>query len=162
MKTDIKYLTLIDKIGIRKTMNICYISSLFALVCVTMITPTTLGKTFATVRPIFSAISLPLETVMISVFANEMFGSKSFNNVVGLFSAATTAGFALASPFSQLWDMIFGDYTFAMVSFAVLMLFVSVTMQFVLKSAYRDRKAILEALEKTKNEEVTTKDTLLT
>jgi uncharacterized membrane protein len=110
-----------------------------------MITPDTLGKVFAYLRPVFSSIALPLETVMISVFANELFGSKSFNKVVGLFSAATTAGFALASPFSQLWELLFGDYTFAMISFAAFMLFVTVTMQFVIKCAHRDRKAIVEA-----------------
>ena len=112
-----------------------------------MITPTTLGKTFATVRPIFFAISLPLETVMISLFANELFGNKSFNKVVGLFSAATTAGFALASPFSQLWKLIFGNYTVSMIAFAALMLFVTVTMQFVMKRASLDKKAILDSLE---------------
>jgi MFS family permease len=134
-----------DRIGIKKTMNICYFSAFFSLICIIMITPDTLGKVFAYLRPIFSSIALPLETVMISVFANELFGSKSFNKVVGLFSAATTAGFALASPFSQLWELLFGDYTFAMISFAAFMLFVTVTMQFVIKCAHRDRKAIVEA-----------------
>ena len=142
-----------DKIGIKKTMNICYFCAFFSLVCIALITNTTLGKVIATSRIFFSGLALPLETVMISVFANELFGSKSFNKVVGLFSAATTAGFALASPFSQLWDMLFGDYTFAMVSFAVFILFVTITMQFVLRSAYKDRKIILEAAETEANEE---------
>lgn len=134
-----------DKIGIKKTMNICYLSALFSLICIVLITPTAIGKVFASIRLIFSAIALPLETVMISVFASELFGSKSFTKIVGLFSAATTAGFALASPFSQLWDLLFGNYTFAMVSFAIFILFVTVTMQFVLKCAHRDRQAILDA-----------------
>jgi MFS family permease len=135
-----------DRIGIKKTMNICYFCTFFALACVATITASSLGKIIASVRLIFSAVALPLETVMISVFANELFGSKSFNKVVGLFSAATTAGFALASPFAQLWDMLFGNYTFAMLSLAIFMVFVTITMQFVLKSAYRDRKKILESI----------------
>ena len=90
---------------------------------------------------------------MISVFASELFGSKSFNKVVGLFSAATTAGFALASPFAQLWDMLFGNYTFAMLSLAIFMVFVTTTMQFVLKSAYRDRKKILESISEDSSDE---------
>lgn len=138
-----------DKIGIKKTMNICYLCTFFALACVAMINASTFGKVIASIRPVFSVVALPLETVMLSVFANELFGSKSFNTVVGLFSAATTAGFALASPFAQLWDMLFGNYTFAMLSLAILMVFVTITMQFVLRFAYRDRKAILEALEES-------------
>ena len=134
-----------DKIGIKKTMNVCYVSSFLALLWLVFISNTTLGKVFASTRIIFSALSLPLETVMISVFASELFGSKSFNKVIGLFTAATTAGFALASPFSQLWELIFGNYTFSIISFAVFMIFVAITMQFNLKSAYRDREAIIEA-----------------
>ena len=135
-----------DRIGIKKTMNICYFCTFFALACVATITASPLGKVIASIRLVFSAVALPLETVMISVFANELFGSKSFNKVVGLFSAATTAGFALASPFAQLWDMLFGNYTFAMLSLAIFMVFVTITMQFVLRSAYRDRQAILESI----------------
>ena len=134
-----------DKIGIKKTMNICYVAAFLSLALIAMISPTPLGKSLAAVRLVFSTIALPLETVMISVFANEFFGSRGFNKVLGLFSAATTAGFALASPFSQLSDMLFDNYTFAMISFAIFMLFVTVTMQFVLKCALRDRKAILES-----------------
>ena len=117
-----------------------------------MITNTPAGKVIASVRIIFSGIALPLETVMLSLFANELFGNKSFNKVVGLFSAATTAGFALASPFSQLWKLIFGDYTVSMISFAVLMLFVTVTMQFVMKRASIDKKAILDSAEAAETE----------
>ena len=109
-------------------------------------TPT--GKVLASIKPIFTAIALPLETIMISLFASELFGNKSFNKVVGMFAAATTAGFALASPFSQLWKLLFGNYSVSMIAFALLMLFVTVTMQFVLRCANRDRKIILEALEK--------------
>ena len=134
-----------DRFGIKKTMSICYAFAFLSLVCIVFITPTGFGKVVASARPLFSSIALPLETVMISVFANELFGSKSFSKVIGLFSAATTAGFALASPFSQLWDMLFGNYTFAMISFAIFMVFVTVTMHIVVRIANRDKKAIIES-----------------
>jgi MFS family permease len=143
-----------DRIGIRKTMNVCYVSAFFALGCIAMLSNTPIGKTLAAVRIIFSGIALPLETVMIALFANELFGNKSFNKVVGLFSAATTAGFALASPFSQFWKMIFGNYTVSMIAFAVLMIFVTVTMQFVMKSAAKDRLEILKNAESEISEAV--------
>jgi MFS family permease len=136
-----------DKMGIKKTMNIAYFCAFFALGLIAIISNTTVGKIIAIARIFFSGIALPLETVMISIFANELFGNKSFNKVIGLFSAATTAGFALASPFSQLWATLFGNYTVAMICFAVFMLFVTVTMQFVLKSAHKDREIILGKLE---------------
>lgn len=141
-----------DKIGIKKTMNICYFCAFFALGLIAIISNTALGKVIAIVRIFFSGIALPLETVMISIFANELFGNKSFNKVVGLFSAANTAGFALASPFSQLWATLFGSYTFAIISFAIFMFFVTVTMQFVLRSAHKDREIILEELKNKSTE----------
>lgn len=145
-----------DKMGIKKTMNIAYFCAFFALGLIAIISNTTVGKIIAIARIFFSGIALPLETVMISIFANELFGNKSFNKVVGLFSAATTAGFALASPFSQLWATLFGNYIVAMISFAVFMLFVTVTMQFVLKQAYKDREVILRELEEDLTEDVAT------
>lgn len=134
-----------DRFGIKKTMSISYVSAFLSLSCILLISDTVFGHIVASVRPLFSAVALPLETVMISVFANELFGSKSFSKVVGIFSAATTAGFALASPFSQLWDLLFGNYNFAMVCFACFMLFVTVTMHIVVRLANRDRQAIVEA-----------------
>ena len=141
-----------DRIGIKKTMNLCYACAFISLGLLALLSNTPIGKVLASIKPIFSATALPLETVMISLFANELFGNKSFNKVVGMFAASTTAGFALASPFSQLWKSVFGNYTVSMIAFAILMIFVTVTMQFVLKCANRDKKTILEALER---EEVT-------
>lgn len=144
-----------DRIGIKKTMNLSYICTFFSLGCIAFVAPTVLGKTLASSRVVFSAIALPLETVMLAIFASELFGNKSFNKVVGIFSAATTAGFALASPFAQLWKLIFGNYTVAMISFAVLMLFVTVTMQFVLRAARRDKIKVLEAEATNDSEPIT-------
>ena len=140
-----------DRIGIKKTMNISYICSFCSLACIAFVAPTLFGKSLASVRIVFSAVALPLETVMLAIFASELFGNKSFNKVVGLFSAATTAGFALASPFAQLWKLIFGNYIVAMISLAVLMLFVTITMQFVLRAAGRDKKIILMEAEMREN-----------
>jgi OFA family oxalate/formate antiporter-like MFS transporter len=134
-----------DRFGIKKTMSISYFSAFLALICILLISDTAFGQIIAAVRPLFTSIAAPLETVMIAVFASELFGSKSFGKVVGMFSAATTAGFALASPFSQLWHLLFGDYNFAMAAFAVFMIFVTVTMHVVVRLAGRDRLAIIEA-----------------
>ena len=134
-----------DRFGIKKTMSICYASALISLACIAFISSDSFGHFIAASRPLFSSIALPLETVMIATFANELFGNKSFNKVVGLFSAATSAGFALASPFSQLGDLLFGNYTFTMICFAIFMVFVTVTMHITVRLANRDRKAILDA-----------------
>jgi len=135
-----------DKAGIKVAMNISLFSSFVSLFALTTITNTPLGQVIAAIRVVFGAIALPLETVMLPLFASELFGNKSFNKCVGVFSAASTAGFALGAPFANLCFDLFGNYNVAFIVFGILMLFVTVSMQFVIRSAHRDRQ-IIEARE---------------
>jgi MFS family permease len=136
-----------DKVGMKITMNICLVCSFLSLGGLVILTNTPIGRVIALVRIVVAAVAMPLETVMLPLFASELFGNKSFMKMVGLFSAASTAGFALGAPFANLCYDVFGDYNVAFVTFACLMLFVAITMQFVLRSANRDRRIILEAEE---------------
>lgn len=145
-----KFLTgfMYDRTGMKITMNICLFCSFLSLAGLVLITNTPVGKIIALIRIIFSSVALPLETVMLPLFASELFGNKSFDKIVGIFSSASTAGFALGSPLANLCFDIFGNYNLPFIIFAVLMLFVTITMQFVLRNANRDRKIILESTEK--------------
>lgn len=145
-----KFLTgfMYDRTGMKITMNICLFCSFLSLAGLVLITNTPAGKVIALIRIIFQAIALPLETVMLPLFASELFGNKSFDKIVGLFSSASTAGFALGAPFANLCFDLYGNYNLPFIVFAVFMLLVTVTMQFVLRSANRDRKRILAAAEK--------------
>ena len=105
-------------------------------------------------RIFFAAAALPLETVMLPLFASELFGNKHFNKIVGLFASASTAGFALGAPFANLCYDIFGDYNIAFIVFACLMLFVAIVMQIVLRAANREKKIILESIENANVEKV--------
>ena len=135
-----------DKTGIRITMNICLFCSFISLIGLVAITNTPIGRIIALIRIIFAAIALPLETVMLPLFASELFGNKSFAKIVGIFSAASTAGFALGSPFANLCFDIFGNYNVSFIVFGALMIFVTVTLQFVVRSAHRDRMIIEAAI----------------
>ena len=135
-----------DKTGIKITMNVCLLSSFVSLITLVTLTNTPIGRVIALVRIIFAAIALPLETVMLPLFASELFGNKSFAKIMGIFSAASTAGFALGAPFANLCFDLFGNYNVSFIVFGVLMLFVTVTMQLVVRSAHRDRKIIEAAI----------------
>jgi MFS family permease len=133
-----------DKTGIKITMNAAFIASFFSLLCLVLVSNTTLGIVIAFVRVVFSVIALPLETIMLPLFASELFGNKCFAKTVGVFTAACTAGFAIGAPFGNLCYDIFGNYNVAFIVFACLMLFVTVAMQFVVRAAHKDRKIIEE------------------
>ena len=144
-----KFLTgfLYDKKGMRLTMNICLFSSFVSVTGLILLTNTPVGRVIALVRVVFAAIALPLETVMLPLFASELFGNKSFDKVVGLFAAASTAGFAIGAPFANLCFDLLGNYNVPFIVFACLLVFVAVTMQFVLTVANRDKAKILAAEE---------------
>lgn len=137
-----------DKKGIKLIMNICLFSSFVSLISLVFVSNTPFGITLAFIRLIFNSIALPLETVMLPLYASELFGNKSFVSVLGIFSAANYFGYAIGAPLGNILFDAVGNYNLSFIVFALLMAFVTVTMQFVVKSARRERKIIEDALEK--------------
>lgn len=134
---------LYDRLGMRISMNICFISSFISLLGLVFLTNTPEGRVLAVVRGVAGVVALPLETVMLPLFASELFGNKHFDKFVGLFVSASCAGFAIGSPFGNFCFDFFGGYQIAFLIFGAMMLFVTIAMQFVLSAAHRDRKKIL-------------------
>lgn len=133
-----------DRLGMRISMNISLICSFVSLAGAILIANTPAGRTIAFVRVVFGAIALPLETVMLPLYASEMFGNKSFDKVLGIFVSVNYIGFALGAPFGNICYDILGDYKFAFAVFGAAMLIVAVVMQYCLTAANRDKKIILE------------------
>ena len=144
-----KFLTgfLYDRLGMKIAMNIALVSAFFAITMLSFIENNRLGEILAMVRVFFNAFALPLETVMLPIFAVEFFGNKAFDRLIGIFVSVSTAGFAIGSPLGNLFYDVCGDYKLAFIVFGVLMLAVAVMLQFVLRAANRDKKAILEAID---------------
>ena len=138
---------LYDRKGIKVTMNICFICAFVSLGGLILLDNSDAGKVLAYVRGIAGTIALPLETVMISIFASEMFGDKSFIKVLGIFSAANYAGLALGSPFvNTCYDLFNHSYNVSFAVLAAFMIVAMVTMNFVIRAAHKDKKLILAAL----------------
>lgn len=134
-----------DKLGMKLSMNICFFCAFVSITGLVLITNTPIGRTIAFIRGIFSSFALPLETVMLPLFAMELFGNKEYEKFVGIFASASTAGFAIGSPFGNVCYDLMGNYNLAFYVFGAMLIFVTVAMQFVLRAANRDRKEIEEA-----------------
>ena len=134
-----------DKLGIRLSMNICLFCAFASIAGLILITNTPIGHAIALIRSIFSSFALPLETVMLSLFAMELFGEMEFEKFVGIFAAASTAGFAIGSPLGNVCYDLLGNYNLAFYVFGAVLIFVTVAMQYVISAARRDRKAIEQA-----------------
>ncbi len=135
-----------DKFGIKITMNICFASCFISIIGFFLLKNSVLGMSVAVVRAFFSSVAQPLETIMISFFIAELFGNKAFDKIVGPFIAACNLGLAIGSPLSNYCFDFFGNYYIPIIMYALLMAFVIIAMNIVIKEANRDKQKILQAL----------------
>lgn len=124
-----------DKFGIRTAMNICLFSSVAVMVCFYFVSPSGAGVGFAYAYAIFSSLSLPLDTIMLPIYADELFGEKSYNKFLGIFVSVKEAGYALGSIAINGFYDIFGDYKLAFVICGAAMVVVFAVMQYVISAA---------------------------
>jgi len=143
-----------DRFGLRFTMNVCSITAVIVTLLLAFVTNSTTGMVLALIYGIFSSLALPLEAIMVPIYASDLFGQKSFDQIMGLFVSFNVAGFAIGSPAANLCYDIFGTYNPILYIGAAVMLVITVCMQFVLNAAGRERKRI-ETEEALKSQETT-------
>ncbi len=139
-----KFLTgfMYDRLGLRATSNICMATAIVAFISLANVSNTATGIIFIWAYPVLSAIALPLETVMIPIYASDLFGDKSFNKILGLFVSVNTAGYALGAPAINLCSDLSGSYNLGLYICCVLMLAVIIAMNIVISSSNKQRKLI--------------------
>lgn len=138
---------LFDRKGIRFVANISMICAFFALFCLAFLSNTPTGRVLAAVRLPLHAIAMPLETVMLPLFASAFFGNKSFDKTVGIFVSACNAGMAIGTPMANIIFDHTGNYKPAFWIFSISMAMVVMLMQYVFIAAKRDRKQIEAEIE---------------
>lgn len=135
---------LYDKLGLRTTISICSVTAVIVMVCLCMITNTLQGKIFAMIYGIFSSLALPLETIMLPIYAGDLFGNRAFDKVLGVFVSVNTAGYALGALFINICFDIKGTYTYGFIISAVIMVLVIIALQFIITKGHKMQKSITE------------------
>ena len=92
---------------------------------------------------VLSSIALPLETVMIPLLTNDLFGYRSYDKVLGIFVAMNSLGLCLGSPMGDLIRNAAGSYRPCFWLFSIVLVIVIVSFQFVLRAAGKEKAAIL-------------------
>ena len=92
---------------------------------------------------ILSNIAIPLETVMIPLMTNDLFGSASYNKVLGIFMAMNSLGLCLGSPLGELLRKIFGSYRSCFWLFSAMLVVIIIGFQFVLQAAKKEKAKVL-------------------
>lgn len=133
-----------DRFGIRAVMTVCPVSALAAFVIMVIITPTGLGMALAMVFCVLYALSMPLETLMIPLIVNDLFGSVSYDKMLGIFSAINYTGYALGAPVINLSYDLFGSYKYMFLICGVIMLTGGLVFRCVLKEVDKVRQQVMQ------------------
>lgn len=115
---------LYDRLGLPPVLAICQLAFCLAvgvLIGLQFVPNAPLAILFALVFP----LSMPLETVCISLITSEFFDSASFEKKLGILSAAGSAGAALGLPLINLCYDILGSYIPIIILWGVLMLIIA-------------------------------------
>ena len=132
-----------DKWGLRVTMIICDIAALVVMVFLALVSNSPAGMVYAMIYGIFSSLALPLETIMLSLIATDLFGNKSFDKILGIIAALNTLGYAVGAPLMNFCYDAFGTYVPFIWVCVGIMVVVTLMYQVVISAAAKERKAIL-------------------
>ena len=133
-----------DKCGMKVTSNACSITAVIVIFVLAFVTNSPEGRILAMLYGIFSSLALPLETIMLPIYANELFGQKAYDKVLGIVVSVNTAGYAIGSPAVNFCFDIFGSYKPALFITGGIMILVTLGMRFVIKATENERKHIEE------------------
>ncbi len=136
-----------DKWGLKLVMLLCQLTTALAFVFLIFLNGSLSGKIMAMAFAVLFALGIPLETIVVSLITNDLFGSKSYNKLLGIMMALNTAGFALGSPIVNLCFDFSGSYIPVLWLFCGLILVIAVVFQMAIRMAGKDKKAVLAAQE---------------
>lgn len=144
-----KFLTgfIYDKCGLRTTVTTCAALASIVMIALSLITNTTTGMVIAVAYGILSSFALPLETIVLPIYASDLFGEKSYAKILGVVVAANVAGYAVGAPLVNLCFDISGSYNVAFYICAGIMAFVVVGLQILISVAKKEKIKILSSIE---------------
>lgn len=132
-----------DKRGLRTMVFMGLFAALGCFVLFALLTNSKLGLVMAMVATVLQTFAIPMETVMVPLLTNDLFGSNSYAKVLGVLYAMNSLGLCLGSPLGDLFFDTFGTYEPCFWFFTVLIVAVLIGYHFVIRAAHRDRDAIL-------------------
>ena len=128
-----------DKLGVRHTSTICYCSSIVSVILLYIVSQTA-NVPLAYGYTAFAALALPLETIMLPIYARELFGDRRFNEALGIFASVNTAGYAIGEPLSQLCYDLFGNYNVCIYISVATMIVALITVHIVISISKKQRE----------------------
>ena len=131
---------LYDRLGLRVVMITCQSCAVVCLIAMLLLGPTPIGQILCFTFAILYALSLPLETLVIPLIVNDLFGSVNYDKFLGLFASLNYIGYSASAPLVNLCYDMTGSYDAIFVPFALTMFVACIVFQFVITTANKERK----------------------
>lgn len=131
-----------DKYGLKTTVSICYSVGAVTMFTLGCITNSPLGMVLALIYSVFSSVAIPLETIILPIYAADLFGQRSYDKVLGIIVACNVSGYAVGTPLVNLIFDIFGTYQWAMYVSAVIMVAILIGIHIIVSKAHKMRGEI--------------------
>lgn len=143
-----KFLTgfMYDKKGLKFTMLICDFAGIVMILLMMVISDSIGGKIVAMIYRVLAALALPLETIMLPLIAENIFGDKDYGKLLGIFTSVNVCGYAVGPLAANACFDLLGTYQPVFIAYAVIMVLVTVAFLLVHKQARETRLAV-EAME---------------
>lgn len=124
-----------DRIGVKKTSLTCFIAAFLSMILLLNSNSESGGKIAAMAYGFLSSFALPLETIMLPIYAEVFSEEKSFNKILGIFVSVNTAGYAIGAPVANLCYDITGSYNAFLYISCLLIVFAAFIMQISINKA---------------------------
>lgn len=131
---------LYDRFGLRAIMLLCQFSTVLAFAALLLVDVSSLGMVLAMIFAIFYALALPLETLVIPLIVNDMFGVASYDKILGIFCAMNYIGYALGAPIVNLCYDMCGSYKPILLVFSLIMIPICIVFQFGIRAAQKEKR----------------------
>lgn len=129
-----------DKKGLRFASTMCMTAAVITVLILIPVTASQTGRLLALVFSVVSAAALPIETVMLPIYAQGLFGQKAYHKALGIFVSAKEVGYATGGPLLNLCYDLTGDYRIGFFCAAALMVGALVLMQWVISRTEREKE----------------------
>lgn len=124
-----------DRLGLRCVVFVCQLSAVVALAVMAFLDSSAVSLILAMLCAVLYALALPLETLVIPLIVNDLFGAASYDKILGIMTAMNYAGYAFGSPVTNLCYDMFGSYKPVLLLFSALMIPICIMFRFVLRAA---------------------------
>ena len=125
--------------GLRFTITLDCMAAVVSMLCLLFMKNNVSGMVLAMAYGVLAGLALPLETVMIPIYANDLFGDKSFSKVLGIFVSFNQIGYALGGPVINLFYDFTGSYQTSLLICIGIMLAVVTLLQYVITCAHKEK-----------------------